>query len=224
MKNTLLFSVDASLLVQTITLIFGFIAAVVPSSPPLGIIINIENFVQIIEFIFYIWYRFTISFSTNVDVTWVRYFDWAITTPIMLISTALFFEYQRTPDSSSFNIWKWLSQYHDQVWLMVLANALMLLFGFLQELNIIDIFTSSLLGFTALGISFWFLRSIRNKTIQHQHQHQQDFLYWAMFFVWSLYGVAAVLPTMWKNVSYNILDLFSKNFYGLYISYLILSY
>ena len=35
--------------------------------------------------------------------------------------------------------------------------------------------------------------------------------------LWGLYGVAAVLPLSEKNISYNILDIFSKNtlrFYG----------
>jgi hypothetical protein len=36
-----------------------------------------------------------------------------------------------------------------------------------------------------------------------------------------LYGVAAMFNSVWKNVSYNILDVFAKNFYGLFLSYLI---
>ena len=40
--------------------------------------------------------------------------------------------------------------------------------------------------------------------------------------IWSLYGVAAVLPTIPKNLSYNVLDIISKNFYGLFIYYKIL--
>ena len=40
--------------------------------------------------------------------------------------------------------------------------------------------------------------------------------------VWSLYGVAATFSPNLKNVSYNLLDLVSKNFYGLYIYYEIL--
>ena len=36
---------------------------------------------------------------------------------------------------------------------------------------------------------------------------------------WALYGVAAMLPIKEKNICYNTLDIFSKNFYGLYIYY-----
>ena len=40
--------------------------------------------------------------------------------------------------------------------------------------------------------------------------------------VWSMYGVAAILPIKMKNISYNLLDIVAKNFYGLYIYYKIL--
>jgi hypothetical protein len=39
--------------------------------------------------------------------------------------------------------------------------------------------------------------------------------------VWSLYGVAAWFPMTLKNAAYNILDIFAKNFYGVYLSYTI---
>ena len=40
--------------------------------------------------------------------------------------------------------------------------------------------------------------------------------------IWGLYGVAAMTDLKTKNISYNILDIISKNFYGLYIYYQIL--
>jgi len=48
-------------------------------------------------------------------------------------------------------------------------------------------------------------------------------IYLYFFFFWSLYGVAALLPYYIKNTFYNILDLFAKNFFGLFLSYIILS-
>ena len=35
--------------------------------------------------------------------------------------------------------------------------------------------------------------------------------------VWGLYGVAAMFPVIIKNLSYNMLDIISKNFYGLFL-------
>jgi hypothetical protein len=48
-------------------------------------------------------------------------------------------------------------------------------------------------------------------------------LFWYFFFFWSLYGIVAVLPYYTKNACYNILDLFAKNFFGLFLSYIIFS-
>jgi len=42
-------------------------------------------------------------------------------------------------------------------------------------------------------------------------------------FFWSLYGIVGLLPYYIKNTIYNILDLFSKNFFGLLLSYLIIT-
>ena len=47
---------------------------------------------------------------------------------------------------------------------------------------------------------------------------------YAYFLVfWSLYGIVAVLPYALKNTIYNVLDLFSKNFFGIFLSYLIVT-
>ena len=43
-----------------------------------------------------------------------------------------------------------------------------------------------------------------------------------MFVIWTLYGIAFLFNYKYRNVSYNILDIFSKNFYGLYIFYKIM--
>jgi bacteriorhodopsin len=44
-----------------------------------------------------------------------------------------------------------------------------------------------------------------------------------MFIFWSLYGVAAVFDFENKNTSYNILDIFAKNFFGMFLYWLIKS-
>ena len=40
--------------------------------------------------------------------------------------------------------------------------------------------------------------------------------------VWGLYGIAAMTDIKSKNIAYNLLDIVSKNFYGLFIYYYIL--
>ena len=43
-----------------------------------------------------------------------------------------------------------------------------------------------------------------------------------LFFIWGLYGVAAIMSVNVKNFMYNLLDIVSKNFYGLFIFYKIM--
>lgn len=38
-----------------------------------------------------------------------------------------------------------------------------------------------------------------------------------------MYGVAALMSYKIKNIMYNILDLFAKNFFGLYLGFVILN-
>jgi bacteriorhodopsin len=38
-----------------------------------------------------------------------------------------------------------------------------------------------------------------------------------------MYGIAALLPYNLKNSIYNILDLFAKNFFGLFLTYIIIT-
>lgn len=258
MTATLLRStIDISLLVQWVALIVGLVASAGTSGvvAPLGTVLAMENVVQVIEIAFYHWYRWVAGrwssvASGSADVAWVRYLDWALTTPVMLISTALFFVYQRRKvdglgvengvrdgvRGGVFSLWEWLATNQSAVWAMVLANGIMLLIGFLQEMDVLDIITSSTLGFAALGVSFWILWRLRQDTIGDDRTEPRGassmlvgrgreggWLYPFMFVVWSMYGVAAMFPVLWKNVAYNILDLFSKNFYGLYVSWLVLT-
>ncbi len=90
----------------------------------------------------------------------------------------------------------------------------MLLVGYLQEIGIINIWASSLIGFYFLYLTFDII--YREYAIKSPENLQ---IFWIMAIIWSLYGVAAMFESKYKNFAYNILDIFSKNFYGLYIAY-----
>ena len=44
-------------------------------------------------------------------------------------------------------------------------------------------------------------------------------LFYYMFIIWGIYGIAALMPIYTKNNMFNILDIFAKNFLGLYLYY-----
>ena len=43
-----------------------------------------------------------------------------------------------------------------------------------------------------------------------------------VFICWFMYGISAMFDPIRKNISYNMLDIVAKNFYGLFIYYKIL--
>jgi bacteriorhodopsin len=214
-------SIDASLFIQVLTLFLNLFAFTIPLDKwdfALKEILGLETLVQIVELIFYSWYRGELV-QKNYDVTQFRYYDWFITTPTMLFSTASYYAYlneKEEPQKEPFSIATFLKENASWILWMFVLNALMLWFGFLQEMGILSLTWSSLLGYGSLLGSFGLLYA---NTVSKTPQQQG--LFWFMFGVWSLYGVAAMLPSKEKNISYNVLDVFAKNFYGLYLGYLI---
>jgi hypothetical protein len=46
-------------------------------------------------------------------------------------------------------------------------------------------------------------------------------IFWIMFGIWALYGIAFLMPPVAKNLGYTALDIFAKNFFGLFLYYII---
>jgi len=239
-------SVSLSLGAQWITLIVGLIALWMrfpPLSTPVSEIkpellpqvLTLEMLVQIVELVFYTWYLGHLAS----DVAAYRYFDWVFTTPMMLISTAAFFSYITgtsrgstgtegsggngkkelgEPAKGKFisNLQEWFTDNSTPITIIVVANFVMLLLGYLQEIGVISLLYSTVFGFGAFVVSFY---ELYRTFVGVQPINQ--IIYWIMFVLWGLYGFAAMLSPIAKNLSYNILDIFAKNFYGLFLSYVL---
>ena len=100
---------------------------------------------------------------------------------------------------------------------VLILNWLMLLFGYLGEMRIIPVLLGTILGFIPFSLYYYmiYINYVTENT-------NGSFLFWYFFVFWSLYGFIAVLPYYIKNAFYNILDLFYKNFFGLFLSYIII--
>jgi hypothetical protein len=103
-------------------------------------------------------------------------------------------------------------------------NWLMLLFGYLGEVGAIPLVAGVALGFAPFIAYFYIIyeRFVANY-VNNNNDTTSLKIYAYFLFFWSLYGIVAVLPYTLKNTIYNGLDLFSKNFFGLFLSYLIVS-
>ena len=211
-------TIKYSLWVQIITTLLsldGFRYDVTPENSILKEILFIETFVQFIEGFFY---SYIISGLNDISLmTPRRYFDWFITTPIMLFSTILFLKYcelKETGKLKPFSTKDFYEEKKDDVHKIVTYNALMLLFGYLGETGKLNKMISIPIGFVFFFLSF--------KLIYQRYAIKSKLgviLFKILFTVWILYGVAAMLPDVPKNICYNTLDIFSKNFYGLFIYY-----
>jgi hypothetical protein len=178
-----------------------------------------EFIVQIIEGIFYIWLAY--NFTKIINVTPKRYIDWVITTPTMLITLILYLIYlnkKTNNETNDLELFTLLKENSSIIIPIIMLNWLMLLFGYLGEMKIISISLGVVLGFIPFLIYYYMI--YKNYVIKNTPGY---LLFWYFFFFWSLYGVVAILPYYTKNACYNILDLFAKNFFGLFLSYMIFS-
>jgi bacteriorhodopsin len=179
-------------------------------------ILILEAFVQFIEAGFYIWVIYALKDLKT--MTSRRYIDWFITTPTMLVSTIIFMEYLRKKEANEdiVDFWVFMKDHKENIIKLVSYNFLMLLFGLLGELNIIN-------NKFAVAIGFGFFILVFKLIYDEYASKTQGGLKLFSFLVsvWSLYGVAALMPIVPKNTMYNMLDIVSKNFYGLFIYYYI---
>ena len=81
--------------------------------------------------------------------------------------------------------------------------------------------TKAIPKMVSIGIGFVFFY-LSFELIYREYASKSELgtkLFKVLVFLWSLYGVAANFSHIPKNISYNMLDIVSKNFYGLYIYY-----
>jgi hypothetical protein len=97
----------------------------------------------------------------------------------------------------------------------------MLLSGFLGEIGMVPILATTALGFIPFATYFGY---IYEKFVPAAGAEDTDYkrtlFFWFVGF-WMLYGLFALFSYTAKNVSYNILDLFAKNFFGVFLSVII---
>ena len=179
----------------------------------------IELVVQVLEGSFYFWLVY--NFTKVLNVTPKRYIDWVITTPTMLITLIVYLIYLTKKEENKTNELDFFTILKDNsniIIPVVLLNWLMLLFGYLGEIRAIPVLLGVFLGFIPFLLYYYLIY------VNYVTQNSSGYLlFWYFFFFWSLYGFVAVLPYYVKNSLYNILDLFAKNFFGIFLSYIILS-
>ena len=210
-----------SLILQIIICIicsYGLTIRLEPEHYVLNELLLLETVVQFIELSFYVGliYAFT-KVKTNISV--MRYYDWFITTPTMLFTIIAFMVYKNKQNEEkesdiekNTSIKQIFSENKNTILLILLLNAIMLMFGFLGEKKKISRNAGFLYGSIAFCGAFYlmYVKFVNNVLINQQ-------TFWFNFILWALYGVAYKLSYKNQNIAYNILDIFSKNLNGLLI-------
>lgn len=215
-KNTIWFSLILQIITGLIP-IPGLYIKLQEKDKILTDILLLETVVQFIELFFYVWIAFSILNIKRMASR--RYLDWFITTPTMLLSTIMFMKYQERKEKNELQnkpltTKNFITENKDIIIKIFGFNFLMLVFGYLGEINTISKYISIPIGF---GFFYKTFEIIYNNYANFTNKGKLLFAFIAS--VWSLYGIAAMMKPNEKNISYNLLDIVAKNFYGLYIYY-----
>lgn len=219
--NTVYFSIFMQLLTGLIQL-GGLFIKLPPQHSILTDVLFLETTVQFVEAMFYVWLVF--NFKNISKMASKRYYDWFITTPMMLLATILYMSYiQRKEtsgvlDTNPIKFGNFIKEHSNTIIKLFISNALMLYCGFLGENGRIKMIQSVAIGTLFFLFTFY---TIWDKYAKHTLEGK--YLFTFLFVVWGLYAVAALMKPRLKNIGYNLLDIISKNFYGLYIYYVIKS-
>lgn len=185
-----------------------FIEAMRTSDSRIRNILNLETCISVVAAFFYSKFVTTIE-STPEDkidyekINRTRYVDWSITTPIMLLVLVLTLLYNVKGGAMSF-----------ESYMKILAlNYGMIGSGYLGEVGMLPFLPANLLGFAFFGTLFAY---IYKKYLSSKNNKMNTMIFSAFLILWSFYGVAYFMEEIPKNITFNVLDLFSKCFVGIF--------
>ena len=218
-----------SVCVQAATLVLSIVALAQGGLPEvLMTVLVLETVVQGVEIawystvgLLYFFGKYSISVST-------RYFDWAVTTPLMLVSIMLFSIWDADKEcTTSANVLSDGSRIAAVV-CVILADWAMLGVGLSYEAKIervTGMLDRMACGFNGLWLGFvpFIGAFIPLFVIGGQNVSKSGWSLVSVFITfvsWTLYGIVAlyVLDPEMRNSSYNLLDIVSKNAVGIIVS------
>jgi len=175
------------------------------------LIIYLEIFITTISSILYTIFIKKIQYyqKNQIPVSWndiskTRYFGWMLTTPAMLTVLCLVLAYNSKTVLHSFTLFS-----------IILLDLLMLLFGYLGELHMIDKIYAMVLGFIPFIAMF---SIIYMKFIQKNNIFVNQLLFVLYLLFWSIYGIVYIIDEKYKNIITNVLDFVAKGLIGMGIS------
>ena len=194
------------LLLTTATI--TFIEAMRTNNATVQHIMNLETCISIIASYFYSvfnqkihdWNKKNESIDWK-EITELRYIDWAITTPIMLLVLSLVLSF----NSKTKIRLHWFA-------CIVFFNYVMLYIGYLGETEKLERIIADIIGFVAFFITFG---TIFVQYVLPRFNFDNYVLFGLYLFIWSFYGIVYNFTEINKNIVMNYLDLTSKCLIGI---------
>lgn len=199
-------TVNLSIIAQALSGLYT--AQVINISEPklLSDVVRLEILVTAVQFTFY---AALIRNHSIEKMAVARYYDWAITTPLMLISLSSYLIYKQGGIQQG-GILEVMRKYKSQVIRIVIFNAIMLVAGYLGEIGVISREYALIIGGVAFMAAFG--------VIYKEMGGAGNGIFNMVAVVWGLYAVAYMLPNVQKNLMYNGLDIISKNFFAIVLT------
>lgn len=209
-----------SLIVQLVCAasnVWGLRLRVRPEAKIFQTLLLIELCVQIVEFCAYSFLTF-LFFDGSVSpytIMLVRYVDWSITTPIMLITLMIYLSGETT-------VRGFLQKYSRLTATVVMLDLSMVGLGWMHEWRSTtppqkgsENHRFVVYGFVPFLSMFGLI--YRSFIDPIRADREKQFMVAWFFTLWTLYGIAAFFSFTARNISYNILDIFSKNITGIFL-------
>lgn len=205
------------------TSVITFIEALRSPIPQVRHILNLETCISVIASYFYGLFIVEINKSqedkkneedkktsdNSIDsipiekINTMRYSDWVITTPFMLLALSMVLGYENK-----------IAVRFKPFLLVLFFNLLMLGFGYSGEIGLLSKGLANFIGFIFFFLTFgtiWKLFMSCSKAT-----YQSKLIFWLYLGLWSLYGLFYHANEATKILGYNMLDLIAKAFVGIF--------
>ena len=133
----------------------------------------------------------------------MRYSDWVITTPFMLLALSMLLGYENK-----------IAVRFKSFILVLISNLFMLGFGYAGEIGLLNRNLASFMGFLFLLLTFGIIWKLFMTCAKATYQSK--LIFWLYLGLWSLYGVFYHTNEATKMIGYNMLDLTAKAFVGIF--------
>jgi bacteriorhodopsin len=200
------FMITYILLLTTATI--TFIEAMRTQSPTIRHVLNLETCISLVAGYFYSIFIDKIGNSEKKfqtidwkEITQMRYIDWSITTPFMLIVLSLVVGGHNK-----------IELHFPTMVAIVALNYFMLFMGYLGENGTLQKGSAMVLGYIGFVLMFMV---IYKTFVQPKYSAANYIMFMLYLVVWGLYGIVYLFSEEYKNITMNILDLIAKCFIGL---------